>query len=233
MKGLDHCNFVCQGVVWREVQVPVRVRWFPVYGGGDSSVFCWWCNLVLSASGTQMGAWWDNLSTISRAWKTTLWWIRSISRQPNRNSVIPTCQFPSTDSAIFLASCLTYQRSMSQTKCSLGLRNLLNQHMKWQKQDGNVTKIYNQLSSQLWHSINFSHRKVPLMVSLRHGGNFCKDEFHDTIWDTGGVSATLFRPLTIGQQWQLVMALPYKRTHQHSSLIMRLTRNNFTTHRSA
>ena len=52
-----------------------------------------------------------HLSTISMAWKPTLWWSRSIRRQPNRYSVIPTCPFPSTDSAILLVSCLTYTRS--------------------------------------------------------------------------------------------------------------------------
>ena len=67
------------------------------------------CGMALESS--QMGAWWDNLSTISMAWKPALWWIRSISRQPNRYSVIPTCPFPSTDNAILLVSCLIYQRS--------------------------------------------------------------------------------------------------------------------------
>ena len=40
MKGLDHCNFVCQEVVQWEVQIPVGVCLcrFSVHGGGDWAI---------------------------------------------------------------------------------------------------------------------------------------------------------------------------------------------------
>ena len=69
---------------------------------------------------------------------------------------------------------------------------------------------------------SFHRERFLLMVPLQHGGNFCKSEFHDTVWDRDGVSATFLRPLTVGQHWQLVITLPHRWPHQYPSLIMRL-----------
>ena len=118
---------------------------------------------------------------------------------------------------------------MSQTKCSLGLRNLPNEPIStWtdkSMESSMETSQKSTISSALsCGTLSIFHReRFLLMVSLQHGGDFCKGEFHDTVWDTDGVTATFLRPLTVGQHWQLVMALSHRRTHQHPLLIMRLT----------